>query len=334
MNRRKVVTGLLAGFASLPLSRKAPAQTPDRSRLRRVSLLSITPESDADGQERASAFRQAMRSLGWIEGQNVVYDYRWGAGEPARAAAHAAEMVASAPDVILVNGTPGVAALQKATRTIPVVFVVVTDPLGAGFVRSLRQPGGNITGFSTFEPEIGGKWLELLKELSPGVRRVAGLLDPDFKGFAAIWSEVEKAAKRGGIALTSLVFRNLKDDLESAVGQFASRPSGGLIVLPTAINNVARARIIALASKHRLPVVYPFRHFAVDGGLMAYGFQPTDLWRRSADYVDRILKGGNPGVLPVQAPTRYELVINRKTAASAGMQVPRTLLLQASEIIE
>lgn len=333
MNRRDAIKKTLAGLAGLGLSSAVVAQPLRPGNVKRVGILSIAAQTDADGQERVDAFRQAMRGLGWIEGKNVTFDYRWGAGQPERAQALAGELVASTPDVILVNGTPGVAALQKATRSIPVVFVVVTDPVGSGFVRSQGRPGGNITGFSTFEPEIGGKWLELLTESSPGLRRVAGVLDPSFKGFAAVWDEVGRAAKRKGIELTSIVLHELTDDIESAAGRFAKGPSGGLIVLPTAINNLARARIFAIAARHRLPAIYPFRHYAVEGGLMAYGFRPTDLWRRSADYVDRIFKGEKPADLPVQAPTTYELVVNRTAMKQMGLKVPEAFLLRADEVI-
>ena len=256
------------------------------------------------------------------------------AGAPDRARAYAAELVALSPDAILANGTPALAALHRATSSIPVVFVVVTDPVGAGFVQSQARPGGNITGFSTFEPEIGGKWLELLKEITPSLRRVAGILDPAFKGFAAVWRAVESLAPRLGVQVASVSLRDATDDIESALALFAQEPGGGLIVLPTAINNIARDRIFSLAARHRLPTVYPFRHYATGGGLMSYGFDTPDLFRRGASYVDRILKGEKPTDLAVQAPTKYELVINLKTAKALGLTVPPTLLARADEVIE
>jgi putative ABC transport system substrate-binding protein len=225
-------------------------------------------------------------------------------------------------------------ALRQATRSTPIVFVVVTDPVGAGYVESLARPGGNITGFSTFEPEIGSKWLELLKEVDPGVKRVAGILDPGFRGFATLWRAVETTGPRLGLAVSSLVLREASDDIESAVAKFAQEPGGGLIVLPTAINNNFRKRIFAAAERHRLPAIYPFRHYAVDGGLMSYGFDTPDLFRRGAAYVDRILKGEKPADLPVQAPTKFELVINLKAAKALGLGISPTLLLRADEVIE
>ena len=333
MKRRDVIRWL-AGAAGLAAARPVLAQAPRTDRIRRVAILSISAQSDPDGQARLGAFLNAMQSMGWIEGRNIQYEYRGGASNAARAAALGAELIASAPEVILVNGTPGVTALQKATRTIPVVFVVVTDPVGAGFVQSQARPGANITGFSTFEPEIGGKWLELLKGIAPGIRRVAGILDPQFQGFARIWNAVETAAARSRIELTALPLREAGDDIESTVGQFANGSAAGLITLPTAVNNRARTRLIALSAKHRLPAVYPFRHYAVEGGLMAYGFQPVDLWRRSASYVDRILKGEMPADLPVQSPTKYELVINRRTAKNIGLSVPKAMLVQADKLID
>jgi putative ABC transport system substrate-binding protein len=224
--------------------------------------------------------------------------------------------------------------LKKATQTVPVVFVVVTDPVGAGFVDSLANPGANITGFSTFEPEIGGKWLELLRELVPDLRSVAGVIDPAFTGFAGVWRTLEETASKSGISVSQIVFRTPSDDLEGALETFAQKPGGGLVIVPTAINSVARSRLFASAARFRLPAVYPFRHYAVDGGLMAYGFDPLDLYRRSAVYVDRILKGAKPSELPVQAPIKYELAINLVTAKGLGLTVSPTLLARADEVIE
>jgi putative ABC transport system substrate-binding protein len=330
--RRRELIALLGGAMAATWPRPLGAQP--AGRLRRIGVMMVNAESDRDGQVRAGVFRRSLRELGWSEGGNIQVDYRWGVGTPARAQDAAAELVALAPDVILANGTPAVAALQKATRSVPVVFVVVTDPVGTGFVDSLARPGANITGFSTFEPEIGGKWLELLKEAAPGLRRIAGILDPAFSGFAGVWRAVENLAPKSGVTVTSVVFRSPADDLESALAGFAREPGGGLIVLPTAINNMARNRIFSLAARHRLPAVYPFRFYAVDGGLMAYGFDPPDLFRRSASYVDRILKGEKPADLPVQAPVKYQMVINLKTAKELGLDVPPSVLARADEVIE
>jgi putative tryptophan/tyrosine transport system substrate-binding protein len=236
--------------------------------------------------------------------------------------------------VIVAHGTPALTALHRATRTIPVVFVSVIDPVGAGYVESLALPGANITGFSTFEPEIGGKWLELLKEVAPGLRRVAGILDPGFRGFAGVWRAIENMAPRFGLEVTSLLLHAPTDDLESAVDTFAQGPGGGLIVLPTAINAVQRNRIFSLAARNRLPAVYAFRFYATDGGLMSYGIDTVDLFRRGASYVDRILKGEKPADLPVQAPIKFEMVINLKTAKALGLNVPDKLLALADEVVE
>jgi putative ABC transport system substrate-binding protein len=264
--------------------------------------------------------------LGWIEGRNLQIDIRWDASDPDRAQPAATELVDLAPDAILAHGTPALAAVHRATHNIPIVFVVVVDPVGAGYVQSLARPGGNITGFSTFEPEIGGKWLELLKLIRPDLTRVAGILDPDFKGYAGVWSAIEAMAPRVGLEVASLPFQDSSDDIESAVATFAQKPTGGLIVLPTTINNSLRHRIIAVAARYRLPAVYPFANYAADGGLISYGVDPAHLFHRGASYIDRILKGEKPADLPVQAPTKFELVINLRTAKAAGFIVPPTLL--------
>jgi putative ABC transport system substrate-binding protein len=330
VRRRDFIT--LFGGAAVAWPLAAHAQRGER--VRRIGLLMVNAEDDPEGQTRVGAFRQRLRELGWTEGRNIRIDYHWGVGNPERARASAADLVTLAPDAILANGTPAVVALHRATRSIPVVFVVVVDPVAAGVVESLARPGGNITGFSTFEPEIGGKWLELLKEITPGVRRVAGVLDPAFGSFAAVWRTIETLAPASGVAATSVVFRNPTDDIESAFAGFAQEPAGALIVFPTAANNIARDRIIALAARHRLPDVYPFRFYATRGGLMSYGFETTDLFRRGASYVDRILNGESPADLAVQAPTKWELIINLKTAKGLGLEVPPTLLARADEVIE
>jgi len=332
MNRRDFLWLGLAGGAAL--SRPLLARAQQAERMRRISVMMVNAESDLEGQTRIGAFRRALEALGWTEGRNVRLDYRWGAGEPDRARSYAAELVNSAPDAILANGTPALAALHRATRTIPVVFVVVTDPVGAGYVQSLARPGGNITGFSTFEPEIGSKWLGLLKEVAPGLRRAAGILDPGFRGFAAVWDAVESLAPSLGVEARMVVFREAADDIEGAIAAFGREPGSGLIVFPTAINNFDRDRIFSSAASQRLPAVYPFRHYAHGGGLMSYGFDTPDLFRRAATYIDRILKGERPANLPVQAPTKFELVVNLKTAKALGLTVPPALLARADEVIE
>jgi putative ABC transport system substrate-binding protein len=297
-------------------------------------VLLVNAEGDTEGQARINAFRTALEDFGWIEGRNLEIHYRWQAADTARAAAFANELVSLAPDAILANGTPAVVALRQATATIPIIFVVVTDPVGAGYVPNRARPGGNLTGFSTFEPEIGGKWLGLLKEVDPRLRRVACILDPGFSGFAAVREGIRDAAPTFGIALSDVVFRKAADDIASSLAAFAQQPRGGLIVLPTAINNSERDRIIASAARLRLPAVYPFPLYAASGGLMSYGIDSVDLFRRSASYVDRILNGQNPAELPVQAPLKFELVVNLKTAAALGLTVPHSLLVRADKIIE
>jgi putative tryptophan/tyrosine transport system substrate-binding protein len=330
MRRRDFITLLSGAAAAWPIAARAQ-QT---ERMRRVGMLMAYAETDPEAHARVNAFRQGLRELGRTEGHSLLIDYRWGTGEPDRAQTFATELVSLAPDVIVAHGTPALSALHRTTRTIPVVFVSVIDPVGAGYVQSLPLPGGNITGFSTFEPEIGGKWLELLKEVAPGLRRVAGILDPDFKGFAGVWGAIENVAPRFGLEVKNLPFHAPTDDFESAVARFAQEAGGGLIVLPTALNAVERNRIFSSAARGRLPAIYAFRFYATDGGLMSYGIDTVDLFRRSALYVDKILKGEKPADLPVQAPTKFEMVINLKTAKALGLTIPEKLLATADEVIE
>jgi putative tryptophan/tyrosine transport system substrate-binding protein len=330
MRRREFIT-LLGGIAAMwPLA--ARAQQPVR--MRRVGMLVAYAENDPEAKTRVAAFRQGLRELGWTDEDNLRIELRWGTGDPVRAQTFATELISLAPDVIVAHGTPALTALHRATRTIPIVFVSVIDPVGAGYVQGLAVPGGNITGFSTFEPEIGGKWLELLKEVAPGLRRVAGILDPDFKGFAGVWGEIENVAPRFGLEVKNLPFHASTDDLESAVAKFAQEPRGGLVVLPTPLNTIERNRIFSSAARGRLPAIYAFRFYATDGGLMSYGIDTVDLFRRSASYVDRILKGEKPADLPVQAPTKFEMVINLKTAKTLGLTVLASLLATADEVIQ
>jgi putative ABC transport system substrate-binding protein len=330
MQRREFITFLGGAVAGWPLA--ARAQQPDR--VRRIGVMIANAESDPEGQDRVAAFRRGLQDLGWAEGRNLRIDYRWAAGEPNRARAFARELVALEPDVILANGTPALSALHEATTNIPVVFAVVVDPVGAGFVRSLARPGGNITGFSSFQPEIGGKWLELLKAIMPGLRRVAVISDPAYRGFAGVLHEIGSIGPRVGVEITKVVFRNPNDEIESRIAAFAQSFGGGLIIVPTAINKIYRNRIISLAAHHRLPAIYPFSVYVASGGLLSYGIETNDLLRRSASYVDRILKGEKPADLPVQAPIKYELAINLNTAKTLGLTVPPSLLARADEVIE
>jgi putative ABC transport system substrate-binding protein len=320
----------LAALAALPPGRTARAQ----ERLRRVALIISSGEGDPDALGRAAALREGLRALGWIEGRNLHIEYRWGAGDVARAEAHAREMLILAPEIIVANGTPQLAALQRHNRSIPVVFVVVVDPVGAGFVRSLARPGGHVTGFATYEPELGGKWLDLLREYDPAMRRVAVVGDPEFRGFAGLAEHVLARARPQGLAARNLAFRTPDDPLEARLSEFAAEGAGGVIALPTALNLLARARLIAAVEAARLPAIYPFRPFVESGGLMSYGFEPLDLFRRSAAYVDRILRGENPGELPVQLPTRFEFCINRRAARALGHDFPDLLLARADEVLE
>lgn len=327
LTRRSV----LAAAALLP-PLKGWAQQPDR--VRRIGLIVTSAQNDPDAKARAAALRDGLRELGWIEGRNIAIEYRWSGGDPSQAAAHAAELIALAPDVIVSNGTTSTTELQRRTKSVPIVFVVVTNPVGAGFVESLARPGANITGFSTYEPEIGGKWVETLREFSPSLRRLAVISDSGLGGFAALETAVAALAEKSKITITSIRFANPSENIEEKIAAFATQADGGLIAMPTAINLLTRDRLIAAAARHRLPAIYPFRPFAESGGLMSYGFEPIDLFRRSASYVDRILKGERPAELPVQAPTRFYFSLNMKTAQALGMEIPAMLLARADEVIE
>jgi putative ABC transport system substrate-binding protein len=328
--RRREFIALVGAAAAWPLH--ARAQPPRR--VPRIALLMVNRETDAEGAIRVAAFRRGLEQVGLGEGRDVQIDYHWAVGSAERAQGVASALAADAPDVVVANGTPAVAAMMRLAPALPVVFVVVTDPVGNGFVRSMAKPGGNVTGFSTFEPEIGGKWLELLREVAPGLARVAGILDPGFKSFAAVWDAIRRMGTDLGLEVSTIALRQDGDTIEPQVAALSGRTRAGLIVLPTAMNNLRRDRIIALAARYRLPAVYPFRHFAVDGGLMAYGFDAPDLFRRSGAYVRRILKGERPADLPVQAPVKYELVVNLKTAKALGLEAPAPLLARADEVIE
>jgi len=291
-------------------------------------------DSSPEGQTWLKAFLQAFERHGWRGGQNVQIDVRWAAGNPDRIRDIASEFVAIKPDVVVANGTPGLAAMKLATSSIPIVFVLVNEPVEQGFIANVARPGGNITGFSTFEPAMGSKWLELLREAAPALQRIGCILDPGFRGFAAVQQEIETSAPKLGLEVTRLVMREKSDDIEAQVAAFGQKANGGLIVFPTAINDIERSRLFAITERHRLPAIYPFRHFAVDGGLMAYGFDPPDLFRRSASYIDRVLKGAKPADLPVQGPDRFELIINSKAAKTIGLTLSPALLARADEVIE
>jgi putative tryptophan/tyrosine transport system substrate-binding protein len=328
MRRRQFIT-LLGGAAAWPLT--ARAQQPER--MRRIGVLMNIAADDSETQARRAAFLQGLQELGWSEGRNLRIDYRWGVGDSDRHRTNAAELVALAPDVILVHGGPIMGALQRATRTVPIVFVSVTDPVGAGYVASLARPGGNATGFILFEFGISGKWLELLKQIAPRLTRVAVLRDPAIPSGTEQFGAIQAVAPSFSVELSPIDVRDASG-IERAVTAFARQPDGGLIVTAAAFAQIHRALIMTLAARHRLPAVYPYRYVVTSGGLISYGPDQIDQYRRAAGYVDRILKGEKPADLPVQAPTKYELVINLKTAKALGLDVPPMLLARADEVIE
>jgi putative tryptophan/tyrosine transport system substrate-binding protein len=328
MRRREFIT-LLGGSAAWPLA--ARAQQPDQ--VRRVGVLMNVAAEDPEAQARNVAFLQSLQELGWTEGRNLRIDHRWAAGDADRLRRDAAELLALAPDVVLASGTSTVGPLQKVTRTVPIVFAGVADPIGAGFVDSMARPGGNTTGFISFEYGLSGKWLELLKQIAPGVTRVAVLRDPDISGGTGQFGAIQSVAPSLGVELSPV---NVRDagEIERAVAAFAHRSNGGLIVTASGLAVVHRDLIITLAARHKLPTVYYYRFFVTAGGLVSYGPDPHDQYRRAAGYVDRILKGEKPADLPVQAPTKLELVINMRTARALGLDLPAQLLARADEVIE
>jgi putative ABC transport system substrate-binding protein len=330
--RRREFLGALGGAAvARPFVAAAAAQQPDR--MRTIGLLISAAPTDPEFQARIAAFRQALAQLGWTEGRNVQIDIRWAANvELLRK--HAAELTALAPDVILsANGTATMAPLQEATRSVPIVFVLVIDPVGAGFVASLARPGGNITGFLMFEYGLSGKWLELLKQVAPNVTRVAVLRDPSIASGIGQFGAVQSAAPSFGFVVSPVNVRDARE-IERDIASFANSPNGGLIVAAAPGAAQHRDLIVTLAARHRLPAIYASRFFVTDGGLISYGPDILDQYRRAASYIDRILRGEKPADLPVQAPTKFELVINQKTAKALGIEMPTTLLARADELIE
>jgi putative ABC transport system substrate-binding protein len=301
--------------------------------MRRIGVLMTLAADDLQGQARLVAFVQGLQESGWTDGRNVRIDIRWGAGSAERMRGYAAELVALAPDVILATGSVTVGPLLQATRAVPIVFVVVPDPVGAGFVNNLARPGGNATGFLQFEYVLSGKWLELLKQIAPGITRAAVLRDPAISAGIGQFGAIQAVAPALGVEVIPI---NVRDagEIEDAITAFARSSNGGLIVTGSTLAIVHRELIITLAARHKLPAVYYERFFVSSGGLSSYGPNLVDQYRRAAGYVDRILKGEKPADLPVQAPTKYELVINLKTAKALGLEVPPTLLARADEVIE
>ena len=330
MRRREFITLLGGAAAAWPLAARAQ----QGERVRRIGIiLPAAAADDPEWQTRLAAFHQGLALLGWSIGRNVRIDTRWATTNAAEIRRHAAELVALAPDVILATGTSTVGPLLQATRTVPIVFPIVGDPVGAGFVESLARPGGNATGFMSREYSLSGKWLELLKQIAPGVTRVAVLRDAAVSGGPVQFGVIQAVAPALRVEVNPI---NLRDagEIERAIAAFAGSPNGGLILTAGATAQLHSDLIITLAARHKLPAVYPYRHLVTVGGLISYGADYTDQYRRAAGYVDRILKGEKPADLPVQAPTKYELLINLKTAKALGLEVPPMLLARADEVIE
>jgi putative ABC transport system substrate-binding protein len=328
VKRREFIT-LLGGAVTWPIA----AQAQQRERARRIGVLMHLAADDPEGQARIGAFLQGLQEWGWAVGRNVQIEYRWAAGDAERIRKYATELVALAPDVILAAGGAVVAPLLQATSTVPIVFAQTPDPVGAGFVASLARPGGNATGFNLFEYATSGKWLELLKEVAPGVTRVAVIRDSAITGGIGQWASIQSMAPSLSVEVIPV---NMHDaaEIERAVTAFARGANGGLILTASGSAFVHHDLIIALAARYKLPAVYFERFFVAKGGLISYGSELRDQYRRAAAYVDRILRGEKPADLPVQAPTKYELVINLKTAKSLGLDVPSSLLARADGVIE
>jgi putative ABC transport system substrate-binding protein len=329
IGRRELLATLGGAAAAWPLA----ARGQQTERMRRVGVLMNLTADDDDASPRVTALAQGLQQLGWTAGRNVRIDYRWGAVDADRSRRYATELLALAPDVILASSSPAVAALQQATPTVPIVFVNIIDPVGAGFVDSLAQPGGNATGFISYEYGLSAKLLELLREIAPELKRVAVLRDPAIATGIGQLAVIQAAAPSFGVEVRPVGVRDA-DEIERAVTAFARSSNGGLIVTGSPLTALHRKLIIALVARHRLPAVYPFRYYPTSGGLISYGPDTTDPFRRAAGYVDRILKGEKPSDLPVQAPTKYELVINLKTAKALGIEMPASVLARADEVIE
>jgi putative tryptophan/tyrosine transport system substrate-binding protein len=327
MTRREFVT-LLGAAAAWPLAARAQQS----ERVARIGVLTALPEGDPEVKAWMGAFQQGLQRLGWEQGRNIRIEYRSG-GDQRRLQTDAAELVGMKPDVLFAAATPALAALNQETRSLPIVFVQVSDPVKLGYVASLARPGGNITGFANFEHAIGGKWLELLKDTAPGRSRVAIIFDPDNPSQTAYVQAIEAAAPSFGVQLTRADVRSVAE-IERAINAFAQQPNGALLVVPNSLTIVHRELIIALAARHRLPAIYPYRFFATSGGFISYGVDLLDLYRQAASYVDHILKGAKPGDLPVQLASKFDLVVNLKTAKALGLTVPDSLLARADEVIE
>jgi putative ABC transport system substrate-binding protein len=328
MRRREFVTLIAGGAAAWPLAARA-----QQERTRRIGVLMTSADSDPEAQTWMAAFKEGLQRLGWVQDRNIRIDARWGASDYDRLRSYAAELLGMSPDVIFAGATPALVALQRETRSLPIVFAQVSDPVKLGLVASLAQPGGNITGFAIFEHAIAGKWLELLKDTAPGRTRMAVLFDPNNPASAPYVQAVEAGAPSFGVQLTLAEVRS-RDEIERAINAFAQQPNGALIVVPNILTILHRDLIIALAARHGLPAVYPYRFFASSGGFISYGVDLADQYRQAATYVDRILKGAKPGDLPVQLANKFELVVNLKTAKALGLTIPEPFLQGANEVIE
>jgi putative tryptophan/tyrosine transport system substrate-binding protein len=326
VRRRDFIT-VLGGVAAWPLVARAQ-QT---ERMRRLGMIPTYAQDDREGQARVATFLDTFRKLGWVEGRNVAIEYRWGADDTDRARVAAAELVRLAPDVILVSAPTALVESQRITRTIPIVFVQVSDPEGSGFVAGLARPGGNTTGFENFQPAMGGKWLGVLKEAAPNLSRAAMLIGSDVPSNPAFLHAAQAIGPSLGVRVSAI---DTYGEIDGAIAAFAGQPDGGLIIAPHPKTAANRGYIMTLAARHRLPAIYPFRYYAAEGGLISYGPDQLDQWRGAATYVDRILRGEMPGDLPVQAPTRFELVVNLKTAKALGLSIPPAFPLRADEVIE
>jgi putative ABC transport system substrate-binding protein len=328
LKRREFITLIGGAAAAWPLAARA------QQRVRRIGVLvAAYTQTDREGQARVGALLDTLQRLGWADGHTVRIDYRWAGGDDDRGKAFATELIRSTPDVVVANGNPLLIELHRLTSTIPIVFTQVSDPVGSGIVGGLARPGGNITGFTNFEPEMGGKWVALLKEVSPLMSRIAVIYGSDSRATVALLRAAEAVAPTLAVEVTAVDLHQ-GVEIERAIAEFASQPNGGVIVTPYPSAVANRASIIVLAARHRLPAVYPFRYFATEGGLMSYGPDQIEQWRGAATYVDRILRGERPGDLPVQAPTKFELVVNMKTAKVLDIRVPTTLSATADEVIE
>lgn len=325
----------LAAFGAAAAAARAEptmAQTA-APRIPRVGVMMAVAETDPEGQTRLETLRRALSEAGSIDGRDIVIDARWYRGSFDVAKQAALDLVEQRADVVVVNGTPGMDAMRAVGASMPIVFVVVSNPLGAGYVANLSRPGGNITGFSTFEPEIAGKWLQILRQINPGLKHVGMLLDPKFTGFNSLWQAIEEIAPRHGVVPVPAHASSLPE-IEREVRALSRRDAPALIVAPSPVNTVNRNRLIDIVNETRVPAIYPFRFYVRDGALTAYGFNAADQFRRAATYVARILKGEKAGDLPVQAPSLFELGINLKTARAMGITIPQALLIAADEIVE